>query len=94
MDNSRSGGDQGECLEVARGYGDVPVRASMGVTGPAVRFTAEGWSSFVGAVKGGFAAARRAGPSSGEGPALLGTLVSLGAGPWRWPGAGAADSSS
>ncbi|MDJ0463679.1 DUF397 domain-containing protein [Streptomyces sp. H27-C3] len=52
--SSFSGGGQGECLEVARGYGDVPVRDSKAVTGPVVVFPAEAWSSFVSGVKGGF----------------------------------------
>jgi hypothetical protein len=51
--SSYSGGNQGECLEVASGYGDVPVRDSKAAQGPAVRFTADGWSSFVVAVKEG-----------------------------------------
>jgi hypothetical protein len=51
--SSYSGGDQGECLEVARGYADVPVRDSKAVSGPAVVFSAHGWSAFVGAVKEG-----------------------------------------
>ncbi|MEN8650327.1 DUF397 domain-containing protein [Streptomyces sp. 21So2-11] len=51
--SSFSGGGQGECLEVARGYGDVPVRDSKALTGPAVVFPAEVWSSFLTAVKGG-----------------------------------------
>ncbi|WP_329368137.1 DUF397 domain-containing protein [Streptomyces sp. NBC_01483] len=49
--SSYSGGDQGECLEVARGYADVPVRDSKAVSGPTVVFSACGWSAFVGAVK-------------------------------------------
>ncbi|OIJ85033.1 DUF397 domain-containing protein [Streptomyces colonosanans] len=48
-----SGGDQGECLEVARGHARVPVRDSKAVTGPAVIFSADGWTSFVTAVKEG-----------------------------------------
>ncbi|WP_405879878.1 DUF397 domain-containing protein [Streptomyces sp. NBC_01136] len=51
--SSYSGGDQGECLEVARGYANVPVRDSKAVTGPAVVFSAGGWSAFVNAVKEG-----------------------------------------
>jgi hypothetical protein len=49
--SSYSGGDQGECLEVARGHVGVPVRDSKVENGPAVVFTADGWSSFVSAVK-------------------------------------------
>ena len=51
--SSYSGGDQGECLEVARGHAGVPVRDSKSVDGPALVFSADGWSSFVTAVKGG-----------------------------------------
>jgi hypothetical protein len=51
--SSYSGGDQGECLEVARGNADVPVRDSKAVTGPALVFSAGGWSAFVGAIKEG-----------------------------------------
>ena len=49
--SSYSGGDQGECLEVASGHAGVPVRDSKAVTGPALVFSAEGWSSFVSALK-------------------------------------------
>ncbi|WP_406861031.1 DUF397 domain-containing protein [Streptomyces sp. HUAS MG47] len=51
--SSYSGGGQGECLEVARGHARVPVRDSKAVAGPAVVFSADGWSVFVAAVKGG-----------------------------------------
>ncbi|MDV9188644.1 DUF397 domain-containing protein [Streptomyces sp. SR27] len=51
--SSYSGGDQGECLEVAHGHAGVPVRDSKAVTGPAVVFSADGWSVFVAAVKDG-----------------------------------------
>ncbi|MEU2439559.1 DUF397 domain-containing protein [Streptomyces rubradiris] len=51
--SSYSGGDQGECLEVARGHAHVPVRDSKVVTGPAVLFSANGWAAFVTAVKKG-----------------------------------------
>ncbi|RPK64565.1 hypothetical protein EES43_09375 [Streptomyces sp. ADI96-02] len=51
--SSYSGGDQGECLEVADGHTTVPVRDSKAPTGPAVLFSAAGWSSFVAAVKAG-----------------------------------------
>ncbi|MFD5071847.1 DUF397 domain-containing protein [Streptomyces sp. NPDC058369] len=51
--SSYSGGNQGECLEVARGYVSVPVRDSKAADGPAVVFSAAGWTSFVGAVKSG-----------------------------------------
>lgn len=51
--SSYSGGDQGECLEVADGCTGVPVRDSKAVTGPAVVFSAGSWSSFTTAVKNG-----------------------------------------
>ncbi|MFC3577681.1 DUF397 domain-containing protein [Streptomyces yaanensis] len=51
--SSYSGGDQGECLEVARGHAGVPVRDSKAVTGPALVFSADGWTSFVTAVREG-----------------------------------------
>ncbi|MFD5201336.1 DUF397 domain-containing protein [Streptomyces sp. NPDC058375] len=51
--SSYSGGDQGECLEVARGHATVPVRDSKAADGPAVVFSPGGWSSFVTAIKGG-----------------------------------------
>ncbi|MFF7983392.1 DUF397 domain-containing protein [Streptomyces sp. NPDC007901] len=41
--SSYSGGDQGECLEVARGH----------ASGPALVFSADGWAAFVGAVRDG-----------------------------------------
>ncbi|GAA2478499.1 DUF397 domain-containing protein [Streptomyces gobitricini] len=48
-----SGGNQGECLEVARGYAGVPVRDSKATNGPALVFSVPGWSTFVDAVKDG-----------------------------------------
>ncbi|MGW8995351.1 DUF397 domain-containing protein [Streptomyces zhihengii] len=52
--SSFSGGDQGECLEVARGHSArVPVRDSKRPTGPALVFPAAGWAAFVTAVRGG-----------------------------------------
>ncbi|MFE6982254.1 DUF397 domain-containing protein [Streptomyces griseus] len=51
--SSYSGGSQGECLEVARGHAGVPVRDSKAADGPAVVFSADGWSSFVTALKNG-----------------------------------------
>ncbi|MFD7322852.1 DUF397 domain-containing protein [Streptomyces sp. NPDC059875] len=57
--SSYSGGGQGECIEVARGHAGVPVRDSKAVTGPALIFSADRWSSFVTAVKrGSFGGAR------------------------------------
>ncbi|GFE15823.1 hypothetical protein Sgleb_38700 [Streptomyces glebosus] len=44
----------GNCIEVAANIpGAVPVRDSKDPNGPALTFTAHGWSSFVAAVKGG-----------------------------------------
>ncbi|MFF7375868.1 DUF397 domain-containing protein [Streptomyces massasporeus] len=51
--SSYSGGDQGECLEVAPGRPDVPVRDSKTATGPALVFSRSGWAAFVTAVKDG-----------------------------------------
>lgn len=51
--SSYSGGDQGECLETFRGHVPVPVRDSKAPAGPVVLFSADGWSSFVTAVKNG-----------------------------------------
>ncbi|MFB6814539.1 DUF397 domain-containing protein [Streptomyces sp. NPDC056347] len=49
--SSYSGGSQGDCLEVVDGHASVPVRDSKNPTGPAILFTALGWSAFVAAVK-------------------------------------------
>ncbi|MCF3145589.1 DUF397 domain-containing protein [Streptomyces platensis] len=44
----------GNCIEVAANIpGVIPVRDSKDPNGPALTFTANGWSSFVAAVKGG-----------------------------------------
>ncbi|UQA91666.1 DUF397 domain-containing protein [Streptomyces halobius] len=44
----------GNCIEVAANIpGAVPVRDSKDPHGPALVFSADGWSSFVAAVKGG-----------------------------------------
>ncbi|MEU4268505.1 DUF397 domain-containing protein [Streptomyces sp. NPDC026092] len=45
--SSYSGGDQGECLEVALGHVDIPVRDSKNPTGPALVFSASSWATFV-----------------------------------------------
>ncbi|MFJ9976288.1 DUF397 domain-containing protein [Streptomyces cyaneofuscatus] len=50
---SHSGGDQGECLEVADGHATVPVRDSKTPAGPALAFSPQGWTQFVSAVKDG-----------------------------------------
>ncbi|MGW1817195.1 DUF397 domain-containing protein [Streptomyces sp. NPDC002125] len=52
--SSYSNQDGGQCLEVAGGFtGVIPVRDSKNPQGPALTFAAEGWSSFVSAVKDG-----------------------------------------
>ncbi|MEV5674989.1 DUF397 domain-containing protein [Streptomyces sp. NPDC052179] len=51
--SSYSGGDQGECLEVAVGHPSVPVRDSKTPAGPAVAFSPDGWSTFLAALKNG-----------------------------------------
>ncbi|MFD4220860.1 DUF397 domain-containing protein [Streptomyces griseus] len=51
--SSYSGGANGDCLEVADGHATVPVRDSKSPAGPAVLFSADGWSAFVAAVKHG-----------------------------------------
>ncbi|MGW3267752.1 DUF397 domain-containing protein [Streptomyces sp. NPDC001056] len=50
--SSYSGGSQGDCLEVARGHATVPVRDSKHRSGPALVFSVDSWTSFIGAVKG------------------------------------------
>ncbi|MFD7426229.1 DUF397 domain-containing protein [Streptomyces sp. NPDC059818] len=49
--SSYSGGSQGDCLEAARGYAGIPVRDSKTSSGPAIVFSASGWTSFLAAVK-------------------------------------------
>ncbi|MFE3776013.1 DUF397 domain-containing protein [Streptomyces sp. NPDC059122] len=45
---------QSSCVEVSDDFpGTVPVRDSKNPHGPALTFSADGWSSFVTAVKGG-----------------------------------------
>ncbi|MEU1940965.1 DUF397 domain-containing protein [Streptomyces sp. NPDC020125] len=51
--SSHSGGDQGECIEVACGHADIPVRDSKDPHGPALIFEPSAWSAFVSAVKRG-----------------------------------------
>lgn len=49
-----SGGNDGNCIEVAEGFtGVVPVRDSKDPEGPALIFTAEAFSAFVSAVADG-----------------------------------------
>ncbi|WP_030259931.1 MULTISPECIES: DUF397 domain-containing protein [Streptomyces] len=48
-----SNGD-GECIEVADGItGIVPVRDSKDPSGPALKFTSEGWQAFVAGIRAG-----------------------------------------
>lgn len=52
--SSYSNSDGGECVEVSDDlFAVVPVRDSKNPNGPAVTFAADGWSSFVSAVKNG-----------------------------------------
>ncbi|GGY17940.1 DUF397 domain-containing protein [Streptomyces djakartensis] len=51
--SSYSGGSQAECLEVAPGPTTVPVRDSKTTDGPALLFSAGGWTAFLTAVKEG-----------------------------------------
>lgn len=52
--SSYSNGDGGACIEVADGFsGVVPVRDSKNPGGPALVFSAYGWTSFVSAVRSG-----------------------------------------
>ncbi|MFF9685366.1 DUF397 domain-containing protein [Streptomyces sp. NPDC014623] len=51
--SSYSGGSNGECLEVARGYDVVPVRDSKDVQGPAMIASTASWSAFITAVRNG-----------------------------------------
>lgn len=60
--SSYSDGSGGQCVEFSRTFtqthGAVPVRDSKNPYGPALIFSAEGWSSFVSAViRGEFRAA-------------------------------------
>ncbi|MGV9576482.1 DUF397 domain-containing protein [Streptomyces sp. NPDC003509] len=52
--SSYSNSDGGECVEVSDDFtAVVPVRDSKNPHGPALVFAADGWSSFVSAVKDG-----------------------------------------
>lgn len=52
--SSYSGGLENQCIEVADGIpGVMPVRDSKDPRGPVLVFSADGWSSFVSAVKRG-----------------------------------------
>ncbi|CAG7629852.1 DUF397 domain-containing protein [Actinacidiphila bryophytorum] len=46
-----SGGQGGECVEVADGFTVVPVRDSKDPEGPALLFSADAWSAFVAELK-------------------------------------------
>ncbi|MFE9001229.1 DUF397 domain-containing protein [Streptomyces sp. NPDC007875] len=48
-----AGPSNGDCLEIARGYADVPVRDSKTPRGPALVFEPSAWSASVSAVKRG-----------------------------------------
>ncbi|XLE02293.1 DUF397 domain-containing protein [Streptomyces sp. 184] len=52
--SSYSNGGDATCVEVSDDFpGITPVRDSKDPDGPALVFSADGWSSFVAAVKGG-----------------------------------------
>ncbi|WP_037908483.1 DUF397 domain-containing protein [Actinacidiphila yeochonensis] len=51
--SSYSGGDNGDCVEVADLPGVTAVRDSKDPCGPALLFGAGAWAEFVGAVKAG-----------------------------------------
>ncbi|MEU0302069.1 DUF397 domain-containing protein [Streptomyces sp. NPDC006175] len=52
--SSHSNSDGGQCVEVSDAFTDVvPVRDSKNPLGPVLTFAADGWSSFVSAVKDG-----------------------------------------
>lgn len=52
--SSYSNSDGGQCVEVSDDFAAVvPVRDSKNPHGPALTFAADGWSSFVSAVKDG-----------------------------------------
>nr|WP_030546722.1 DUF397 domain-containing protein [Streptomyces albus] len=52
--SSYSNPDGGECVEVADGFAvAVPVRDSKNPHGPVITFPADGWDTFIAAVKHG-----------------------------------------
>lgn len=51
--SSYSGSNQGECLEVADGFTNVPVRDSKSPDGPVITVGGEAFAAFVGAVRDG-----------------------------------------
>ncbi|UWE08684.1 DUF397 domain-containing protein [Actinacidiphila bryophytorum] len=46
-----SGGQGGECVEIADGFPVVPVRDSKDPQGPALLFSADAWSAFLAELK-------------------------------------------
>ncbi|MFE2557203.1 DUF397 domain-containing protein [Streptomyces sp. NPDC059352] len=46
--SSYSGGDGGQCIEIAAGAGAVHVRDSKDVARPALRVSRDAWAGFVG----------------------------------------------
>ncbi|MFC8952955.1 DUF397 domain-containing protein [Streptomyces sp. NPDC012693] len=46
--SSYSGGDGGQCIEVAAGAGAVHIRDSKDVARPALRVSRDAWAGFVG----------------------------------------------
>ena len=51
--SSKSGANNGECVEVRRRDDAIQVRDSKNPDGPILRFTREEWSAFVGGTKDG-----------------------------------------
>ncbi|MEU5637997.1 DUF397 domain-containing protein [Streptomyces milbemycinicus] len=51
--SSYSGPSNGDCLEIAGGHADIPVRDSKDPHGPALVFERPAWSAFVSAIKRG-----------------------------------------
>lgn len=52
--SSYSNSDGGECVEVADGFvAAIPVRDSKNPHGPVITFQADGWDTFIAAVKRG-----------------------------------------
>ncbi|MFF3753530.1 DUF397 domain-containing protein [Streptomyces sp. NPDC002018] len=49
--SSYSSGQQGECLEVADGYANIPVRDSKNPTGPTLHFQPTDWTTFIASLK-------------------------------------------
>ncbi|MDJ1134127.1 DUF397 domain-containing protein [Streptomyces iconiensis] len=51
--SSYSGSNQGECLEVADGFANIPVRDSKNPGGPVITIGTEAFAAFVGAIRDG-----------------------------------------